>query len=193
MKTILKFSVIVLLSALGFSCEKETASLNQLAKDLFCFKEGSVWVYYDSISKATDTMTIIYYKESKLCGLKGAYRSASCGELIRIAGTFLRDFDISLTTIGYRRSNTANIESFKNKDENQLLFIFTCDENNNFDVIDGSVTFLQTYQLNEDIYANVYLFEVKNSKYYIAQNVGAIRVIKTSIFDYVLINKNLKQ
>jgi hypothetical protein len=176
----------------GFSCEKETLPINQLVKDLFCFKEGSVWVYYDSISKTTDTMTITNYKNSKFCS-KGFY-SSSCCEMKYIVGNFIKDFDITLTAISTDPNNSnTGTNMFRYKGKNATLpFVFICDENNNF-YIDGNVTFLPIYQLNGKEYSNVYLFEHDDSKYYIAKNVGAIRIIKTGVFDYVLTNKNVKQ
>jgi hypothetical protein len=191
MKIILKFTAIILLLVTGLSCEKEVTQMNKLVKDLFCFKEGSIWVYYDSISETRDTMTITNYKSYKFCVKKGAYGSESCDELISISGTFLRDFDITLTTSSRGKSNTASTDPYRVR--NPLPFEFTCDENNNFYMFNGNVTFLPTYQLNEEEYLNVYLFEHDNSKYYIGKNVGAIRIVKTKVFDYVLISKNIKQ
>jgi hypothetical protein len=140
-------------------------------------------------------MIITDYKSSKLCGLKGSKHNASCGELIFIYGKFLRDFDVSLCPISFDRNNTATNADVIGK--NPLPFIFTCDEDNHFDIISdkhGNVTFFQIYRLNEnDIYTNVYLFELNDSKYYIARNIGAIRIVKAGVFDYTLTDKSVKQ
>ena len=51
---------------LSTSCRKEhVAPINQLVKDLFCFKTGSEWTYYDSISQTTHKMVVTNYENLK--------------------------------------------------------------------------------------------------------------------------------
>ena len=55
MKRFILITVGIIIPLLLFStCQKEHVSpINQLVKDLFCFKESSEWTYYDSVSQTT--------------------------------------------------------------------------------------------------------------------------------------------
>lgn len=74
----------IVLLLLCSACRKEhVAPINQLVKDLFCFKEGSEWTYYDSVSQTTQKMVVTNYKVTKLeskpkGGGKKAYDFAEC-------------------------------------------------------------------------------------------------------------------
>jgi hypothetical protein len=193
MKKRFKLIAVILFFISSCSREKEMIYINQLVKDLFCFKENSTWIYYDQVSATTDTMIVTNYEAHKM-GMLKCKHNISYSEVIKMSVTFLQRIDVVFTPISNSRNNTADNTMFATQ-ENPFPFTLICDENDNFDIYDGgSVKFMPIYQLNiNEEYSNVYLFEYSNSKYYIAKYIGPIRMVKTGTFDYVLINKNIKQ
>ena len=41
--------------------QEYVAPVNQLVNDLFCFKTGSEWTYYDSVGQTTQKMVVTNY------------------------------------------------------------------------------------------------------------------------------------
>jgi hypothetical protein len=173
------------------ACRKEhVAPVNQLVKDLFCFKEGSEWTYYDSVSQTTQKITITEYEETKLAPKpKGGGAAYEWAEYILING-LLKEQEEHKIEIGIdaqmNEDNTA--EFFGNYFVGKLFF--TCDANNNFN---KNVSYLPQYQLNGIKYQDVYIFNYDNITYYVAKHIGIIRFIQPDLFDLALIDKNIRQ
>jgi hypothetical protein len=174
------------------TCKKEhIAPVNQLVKDLFCFKEGSEWTYYDSISQTTTKMIITEYENTKLAAMpKGGRKAYNFAEYIKINGFFCSDFNVTIRAEGEREEydNTAIFQAYTASDRSSLSF--ECDKSNNFNC---SVAFFVEYNMNNITYRNVYIFEKENTLFYVAQYVGLIRMTKIDNFDWVLVNKNIRQ
>jgi len=187
--------VTAIISLIGASCSKEhIAPVNQLVKDLFCFQEGSEWTYYDSVSGTTTIMSILEYNQIKFGYPKPYGKVHDFGESIEIRGNFLTDFDVKIRVQGMEKEdkNTAIFGgSYVSPTSNHssIPLNFKCDQNNNFNC---SITYFAEYDLNGIIYKNVYVFDT-NIQFYVAKHVGLIRMLKTDDFDWVLINKNVKQ
>lgn len=194
MKRIIIFTISLLLVFSCFSCRKEhVAPVNQLVKDLFCFKEGSTWNYYDSVSQTSYTMNITDYDVSKFAPKpKGGKKTYEWGEHIEISGSFFNEFKITIETEGVEKDNTAVFHGTyisSNGPHSTLPLRFKCDAGNNFDI---DVKYLSECILNER-YIDVYLFKYGNIEYYISKHMGLIRLHKENEFDLVLTSKNVVQ
>ncbi len=178
---------------LCLGCRKEhVAPINQLAKDLFCFKTGSEWVYYDSISQTTQRMLISNYEATRLASMpKGRRRAYNWAEYI--------EMKITIENFG---SGTTKLEADEDQDNTLrkgVSYIYTpteeflyisCDENTNFV---PSPTYLTTYTVNETIYSDVYVFHQDDVSYYVSKHIGFIRCVKNNYLDLVLTDKNVQQ
>jgi hypothetical protein len=169
-----------------------------LVKDLFCFKVGSEWTYYDSVSQTTTKMMITEYEITKLAPTpKGGRKAYNFAEYIEINGFFCTDFNVTIrakrnaeeydnTAIfnAYIVPNRAFLSSYRSS------LSFECDRNNKFDC---PVSYFTEYNVNNITYRNIYVFEFEeeNILFYIAQYVGLIRMTKTDDFDWILIDKNI--
>ena len=206
MKKIILFLFIPLLFLFS-SCPKEPkehiAPVNQLVKDLFCFQTGSEWTYYDSISQTTQKMMITNNITTRFASMPGKGQKVyEFAEVIKISGYFLTDFEIkaSAQEEGKEYDNTAIFRGTYTSPHNTRLTIplrFRCDANN---VFDCSVEYFAEYNVSGINYSNVYVFDMDDSPYntenivfYVAKNIGIIRLIRLNDFDWVLIDKNVKQ
>jgi hypothetical protein len=180
------------------TCKKEhIAPVNQLVKDLFCFKEGSEWIYYDSITQTTTVMSISNYEQTAYGYPKLYGKVRNFGETIK--------FDITIVNLSQSESVShsgttwlkAEIEQDNTlKDVSSHIFTpvktylsLGCDENNHFSI---SVTYLNTYELNGTTYSDVYMFNINNIIYYVARYIGFVRCVQYDNFDLVLIDKTIK-
>jgi hypothetical protein len=171
-----------------------------LVKDLFCFKTGSEWTYYDSVSQTTQKMVITNYETLKSTPMpKGERKAYDYAEYIKINGYFLTDFEIEIESQGTEKEydNTAcfgGTYMSSNNTHSRLPLRFYCDKNNNFTC---SVTFFTEYNVNGINYSSVYIFDnlsdEENVVFYVAKNIGLIRLTKVDNFDLVLIDKNIQQ
>jgi hypothetical protein len=196
MKKTIFFVLSFLTGICLLSCKKEhIASINQLVKDLFCFKEGSTWTYYDSVSQKTCIMNISKYEELKIVSTPKLGGQIYEGhEHITITGYLFTEFELNINAQGDTKDNTATlrgtyISPYHNNTHYPIPLYFTCDANNHFNI---TVTCMPEYILGEK-YTKVYLFEYENTNYYIARHVGLIRLHKINEFDLVLIDKNVIQ
>jgi hypothetical protein len=193
----------IILLLLCSSCRKEHVSpINQLVKDLFCFKEGSEWTYYDSVSQTTQKMVVTNYETLKFGGGKPergkVYDFAEDIEIeITVENTekllFVKGRTWLKADIGY--DNTLNgmyistpVKTIFSIRLNELSL--RCDENNNFT---PSATYLSTYTVNETTYSDVYVYNKDNVTYYVSKHTGFIRCVENNYFDLVLIDKNIQQ
>ena len=184
----------ILLLFLCSACQEVSyAHLNPLVKDLFCFKTGSEWTYYDSISQTTTKMVVTNYEIRKFAPTPegGRRKIYDCAESIRI------DFTVENTVQSFKTWLKADIDN----DNTANGYIFTptkqhlnirCDENNNF-IPPASATYLNTYTVNGILYSDVYMFNYKNVTYYISKHIGFIRCVENNYIDLVLIDKNILQ
>jgi len=188
--------LIIYTCLLFSSCKDHTTTLNSLVKDLFVFKDGSTWTYYDSINKDTVIMTVFDYKETKFGGMCGGIGSmANKREFLEmITFSIILNFDtlreVWLYANDCKIDNTATTESSWFYTPIGMDFAFTCDENNMFSI---PTTFMHSYSVNNVTYSDVYLFEYKDIKFYIAKNIGYIQCIQADKKNLVLIKKNIKQ
>ena len=195
-------ALFIALIAICLSCRKEHVSpINQLVKDLFCFKTGSEWIYYDSLSHTTHKMVVTNYEIRQFAPeSKGGRKIYDYAESIYI--DLIIDGDSPSTSLKCRTWLLADIDY-----DNTLvgMYISTplidntlrcrtislhCDENNNFS---PSATYLNTYVINGITYSDVYVFNVDNATYYVSKHTGFIRCVENNYFDYVLIDKNVLQ
>ncbi len=201
MKKIILITIGLLYLFLCSACKKEhVAPINQLVKDLFCFKTGSEWVYYDSVSQTTQKMVITNYEATRLESTpKGGRRAYNFAELVDIKGYFLTDFEVRVRSQGdeEKDNNTAifgGTYKSSNNTNSSLPLRFKCDENNNFN---SSVSYFAEYNMNNIDYKNVYAFNMdentENIIFYAAKNIGIIRMVKIDDFDWVLTDKNVLQ
>jgi len=206
MRRITLYITGIMLIFICLSCRKEHISpVNQLVKDLFCFKTGSEWIYYDSLSRTTHKMVVTNYEVTKCASMPKGGRKAY---------VFAEDI-----TINYVVDNTNTGETWLIADEDQdntargsvfvpseTLLSIRCNENDNFT---PSATHLSTYNVNEIEYKDVYVFNVSNKihsgnitytndyTYYVAKHTGFIRCVykceyaEHLNYDWVLINKNV--
>jgi len=186
---------IILLFLCSACREEHIAPVNQLVKDLFCFKTGSEWMYYDSVSQTTLKMVITNYETFKSAP-KSVRKTYDFAEYIIMCITLE-----NITHTSFVRGEThllSNIEQ-----DNSLLkesSIFTpiekklsigCDKNNKFS---PSATYLRTYTINENTYSDVYVFNSKdNIDFYVSKHIGFIRCKKDNKYDFILIEKSVKQ
>ena len=203
---LLGITLLVILS----TCRKEhVAPINQLVKDLFCFKEGSEWTYYDSVSQTTQKMVVTSFEILKSASMpKGGRKAYNFAEYIKmeiIVGDSKKEIRLEAD------------EDQDNTLRKELSYIYPpigkplsigCDENNNFA---PTATYLSTHTINETTYSDVYVFNdvknitigdivyVDNFTYYISKHIGFIRCIyqceysENYSFDWILINKNVQQ
>jgi hypothetical protein len=201
-RTVLIITGIVLFF-LHSACRKEHVTpVNQLVKDLFCFKEGSEWTYYDSISQTTQKMMITKYDDTKIASKPlGGRKAYDFAEYIEINGLFFTDFEVRIRAQGEdtEYDNTASLSGTYESLYGTHLSLplhFACDKNNNFNC---PVTYFDKYDLNNVIYKDVYLFDIedgiykKNTLFYVAKHAGLIRMTKIDNFDWILIDKNIQQ
>jgi len=185
------------------TCKKEhVAPINQLVKDLFCFKTGSEWTYYDSVSQTTQKMVVTNYESLKFAPMpKGGGKAYDFAEYIKmdiIAGDSKKETSL----LADRHQDNMAAGSIVTPADADFSLQIRCDENNNFT---PSATYLSTYVLNETTYSDVYMFNstrnityAGNVTYYVAKHIGLIRYIyqgeyQIYNFDWVLINKNVQQ
>lgn len=200
-----KTHLFILVSFLSIltACRKEhIAPVNQLVKDLFCFKEGSEWTYYDSISQTTQKMVVTNYEIRKFGGGK-----QKRGKIYDWA----EDIEMGITIENIAQSLSVKGRTWLKADiykDNTLngMYITTpvktiystrcdelslnCDENNNFT---PSATYLSNYTVNGTNYSDVYVFNKYNTTYYVSKHIGFIRCMYDNDFDWVLIDKNIQQ
>ncbi|MGI6291105.1 MAG: hypothetical protein ACOXZH_01550 [Bacteroidales bacterium] len=204
MKRILLITAGIVLLFLCSTCRKEhIAPINQLVKDLFCFKTGSEWTYYDSVSRTTQKMIITNYEIRKFAPMPegGRGKVYDCAESITMDITvenpsqslFIKGRTWLVADI-YKDNTlrgmyiTTPVKSIFSTRCNELSL--RCDENNNFT---PSATYLSTYTVNEITYSNVYVFNKDNVTYYVSKYIGFIRCVENNYFDLILINKNVQQ
>jgi hypothetical protein len=196
------FAVIGLIFLFSACREERVAPVNQLVKDLFCFKAGSEWTYYDSVSQTTTKMIITEYDINRV-GAKSRRKTYEWAELIKIKGHFFSDFEIRVGAQGEKYDNTAILGgTYVNSYDRHspIPLSFRCDANNNFN-LDGSVTFFSEYSVNDITYKDVYFFDCDSHEgkisCYVAKHIGIIRFIRSfsynNSFNLVLINKNIQQ
>jgi len=206
MKKITLYIAGTILIFICLSCRKEHVSpINQLVKDLFCFKTGSEWIYYDSLRQTTHKMLVTNYDATKSASMpKGGRKAYNFAEYI---------------TINYVVDSTNKGETHLEADEDQdnsakgsvfvpaeTLLSIRCNNNNNFT---PSATHLSIYTVNEIEYKDVYVFNVSKKlqsgnitytddyTYYVAKHTGFIRCVRKCgyaehySYDWVLINKNV--
>ena len=199
------------------TCRKEhVAPVNPLVKDLFCFKEGSEWTYYDSVSQTTQRMVVTKYETTRI-GSKYAMRKTKDWEeiikmQISIENVMQSFFANGQTCFGAEvdQDNTAEGGIFTPAN---TTFSIRCDANNNF--VQGvynttqTISYLSTYTVNGTTYSDVYVFNIIENiiggtykddfTYYVSKHVGFIRCVrqceypKYFNFDLVLINKKIQQ
>ncbi len=191
MKRILLITIGIVLLFLCSTCRKEHISpVNQLVKDLFCFKEGSEWTYYDSVSQTMQKMVVTGYEITKLASMpEGGRKAYNFAEYIKME-----------VIVGNSKKETrlqAEVDQDNTLGEG-LSCIYTpigkplylsCDKNNNFT---PSAIHLSTYTVNETTYSDVYVFNNNSITYYASKYVGFVRC-ECNKFDLVLIDKNVQQ
>jgi hypothetical protein len=197
---------IFCLMVLFYGCRKEhVAPVNRLVKDLFCFKTGSEWTYYDSVSQTTQKMVITNYEIRQFAPEPmGRKKTSDFAESIYI------DFSVENTILSlFIKGRTwlkADIDRDNTLDGMHIAtpaikntsscreFSIRCDENNNFR---PTVTYLSNYTVNDTNYSDVYVFTVPEyeTTYYVSKHVGFIRCVLLGPFgfDLVLIDKNIQQ
>jgi len=174
------------------TCKKEhVAPVNQLVKDLFCFKTGSEWTYYDSVSQTIQKMVVTNYETKKMANgsKRKVYNFVEC----IILGIAMEN----------SRNGMTRLEADEDQDNSlmkEISQIFTpsgeylhigCDKNNNFSPI---VMYLNNYTINKTTYSDVYVFNSKNDiTFYVSKYIGFIRCMKDDKYDLVLIDKNIQQ
>jgi len=173
------------------TCRKEhVAPVNQLVKDLFCFKVGSEWTYYDSVSQTTQKMVVIKYETFESAPEpKGGKKAYDFAELIKMEILIGDSKKRTQLESGVDQDNTLKGLSWIYTPTGEPLHIH-CDENNNFT---PSATYLDTYSVNGTTYHSVYVFGVGGASYYVSKHNGFIRCEKIGKYDLVLINKNIQQ
>jgi len=191
MKKIILFLFIPLLFLFS-SCNPDdeyiVSPMNQLIKDLFCFKTDSEWTYYDSISQTTQKMMVTNYDSLVLVPKgKNVYECSEIIEMNILLGESEKETrlssNLSQKNIGKGRIATPI-------DANSY-FSIRCDENNNFT---PPATYINTYSVNGKIYSDVYVFnDEDNITFYVSKHIGFIRCVKDNDFDWVLIDKNVQQ
>jgi len=210
MKKITLYLAGTILIFLCSSCQKEhTAPINQLVKDLFCFKTGSEWIYYDSLRHTTHKMVVTNYEKTR------------CGEkpigIVKKTYNFVECITINYVVDSTRKGETM-LGAYKDQDNTAGGYVFIpaeteefsirCDKNNNFT---PSATRLNTYTVNEIEYKDIYVFNISKKihignitytdehTYYVAKHTGFIRCVRKceyaehDSYDWVLINKNVIQ
>ena len=210
MKRIVLLLVGIILLFLCLTCRKEhVAPINQLVKDLFCFKTGSEWTYYDSVSQTTQTMVVTNYEILKSTpmplGGRKAYDFAEYIKMDIIVGDSKKE--IQLEADRNQNNTLKKGVSFIYPPIGEPLYI-GCDQDNNFT---PSAMYLNNYTLNEMTYSDVYVFNVTRNinsssityvddfTYYVSKYIGFIRCIyqceyhENYSFDWVLIDKNVQQ
>lgn len=192
----------IVMSLIGVACREEHVTpVNQLVKDLFCFKEGSEWTYYDSISQTTQKMIITKYETLKFGGgkskrgkvydfaedIKMEFTVENTSQLLFVKGKTWLKADIGCdNTLDGMYISTPAIDNTLRCTE----FSLSCDKNNNFH---PSATYLSTYIVGEATYSDVYVFNQNKITYYVSKHIGFIRCVENNYFDLVLINKNVVQ
>jgi hypothetical protein len=204
----------IILLLLYSSCREEhVAPINQLVKDLFCFKTGSEWVYYDSVSQTMQKMTVTDYETLNFGYPKPYGKTRDFAEYIKM------DLTVEKITPSISVTGATRLKSYIDQDNTlrqELSSIFTpigslrigCDENNNFT---PSATYLNTCMVNEIIYSDVYVFNNVDSRiidnvafidsfaYYVSKHTGFIKCVRKCSYDefknseLVLIDKNVQQ
>ena len=199
MKKIILPIIGIALLFLCTTCRKEhVAPINQLVKDLFCFKTGSEWTYYDSISQTTQKMVITIYKEEKRAPQpKGNKKTYDYQEYIEMNGFFLRKFIISIGALGKEEEYDNTAGFWGDYVSVTLPLQFRYDKDKCFNC---SVKCLAEYTVSDIVYKNVYIFFMKDLKYddkdieyYVAKHIGLIRIKQDGGFDWILIDKNVQQ
>jgi hypothetical protein len=162
-----------------------------LVKDLFCFKVGSEWTYYDSVSQTTTKMMITEYEITKLAPKPlGGRKAYDFVEVIIIDGLYKGYEEYKIQISIEAEMNEDNTAQFFGDYFDESRLFFKCNANNNFN---ENVSYLSQYQMNEIKYHGVYVFNYDNTTYYVAKHIGIIRFIRPDLFDLVLIDKNIVQ
>jgi len=194
-------TAIVLLLLCSTCCKEHVAPINQLVKDLFCFKTGSEWTYYDSVSQTMQKMVVTNYETTRMApkpeGGRKAYNFAEYIEMEIIVSNFNRTTRLEADI---EQDNTLGRGCIY-PPIGEPLYI-GCDKNNNFI---PPITYLSSYSVNETTYTDVYMFNVvkditaDNYTYYVSKHIGFIRCIfqceyaPHNNFDLVLIDKKVQQ
>ena len=202
-----KLIFIIIGIAILFLCstcrQEHVAPVNQLVKDLFCFKTGSEWTYYDSVSQTTQKMRVTNYEILKFAPESKGGR----GKVYDYAESIHIDFSVENTTLSLSNKCRTWVKADIDNDntlngmyistpviDNTLRckeFSLHCDKNNNFTPF---ATYLNTYTVNGTTYSDVYEFNYKDgATYYVSKHVGFIRCVENNYFDLVLIDKNVQQ
>jgi hypothetical protein len=186
MKKIFLFCII-LFSFLS-SCKKDhIGTVNQLVKDLFCFKENTTWTYYDRINYDTTTILVSEYTETTFGYPKMYGETHNFGLQINFTGETSHGKQIY---IGIKSDpdidNMARVGIYCSP----TSYSFSCNKNNTFSC---PVTYFPAYEVNGIIYRDVYVFDYKDGLYYVAKHVGYIRCFQANQFDLVLIDKTIYQ
>ncbi|MDR2834763.1 MAG: hypothetical protein LBV69_00990 [Bacteroidales bacterium] len=179
--------IIFCIAVLFYGCREEhIARVNQLTKDLFCFKVGSEWTYYDSISQKQKTMVVQNYEEEKYSYPRRYGKTYDWGTLIKIDFSFFENLYIKIETkIG--EDNTANFIGYYFSHPLK----FKCNYDNSFNI---EVNYLSTYKVNNIIYSDVYIFNDNVVKHFVSKNVGVIQIVsEQDNFNWVLIDKTVQQ
>lgn len=198
MKTNRILLIIIMVGSITISCKEQISPMNQLAKDLFCFKEGSEWTYYDNVNQDTVRMVVKKHTASKYGGgkepngknydfaesvkleinVKNSSQSISTNT--RLVGAIGTDNMLGqLSNVATPVVNSFSVESFALK----------CDNNNNFT---PSAVYHSNYVVNGVTYSDVYEFNINAITYFVAKYVGFIKCVASGS-DLVLIDKNVLQ
>jgi hypothetical protein len=186
-------SCLLLLTTGFIACEKDHIdTINQLVKDLFFFKEGSTWTYYDSVSHNNTTMTIVHSEKSKIAPMqkrgKPHYFYETIESDVIVQGGYDKKFTIEIWTGSFQNRDNTAITMGDIYTPSTTPFVFSCDKNNTFSC---PMTYFPTYEVNSVIYEDVYVFDYEEVLYYVAKHVGYIRCFQADEFDLVLIDKTI--
>ena len=225
MKTIVQIANLLFTSAMLFwlhSCEKpksepspisctnNTMPLPQMAKDYFLFKDGSYWVYKNTITQQQDSFYVSDFKN--LTGDNSQYKY---GNKLKRCYEFY-SYKLS-TTIGIT-IGIGILPSFPNNDlsfQNQPFFInetnsitgqlypkaeFVGDSlyRTNY-VLDGIVMIIDTIEIDTQTFNNVLYFNNPNgginyvTDSYYAKNIGLIKFTTNDNQTYELIKYHINQ
>jgi len=200
---ILSLTIGIVTLLLCSTCKKEhVAPVNQLVKDLFCFKTGSEWTYYDSVSQTTQKMIVTNFEVRKFAPEPkgGQGKIYDYAESIHLNFT-VENMELSLFNncktwlmADRHQNNTLNGMYISTPAMYNTLhcteFSFHCDGSNNFI---PSAAYLSNYTVNGVDYSDVYVFNESTVNYYVSKHVGFIRCVDYGYFDLVLIDKNVQQ
>jgi len=208
MKKITLYLAGTILLFLCSSCQKEhTAPINQLVKDLFCYKTGSEWIYYDSLRHTTHRMVVTNYEKTRSGEMpKGGGKTYNFAEWINI--NYVVDSTYKGNTMLEAEEDQDNTATGYVFVPSETLLSIRCNKNSNFT---PSATHLNTYTVNEIEYKDIYVFNVSKTisignitytddyTFYVAKHTGFVRCVRKCEYserynyDWVLVNKNVIQ